>query len=147
MDIVLIALKGAIKLWLMLIVIVVPLTIIYEFLKVRQAQLEKRRHSVLGIGSGGFVPLVTGIIIGITYGAGVIIHSIRESNISKREAFLILLFLSICHAIIEDTLIFVVIGADGLILVVIRFFLAILFTWVVYRAGLLKKAHTQNQKS
>ena len=147
MDIVLIALKGAIKLWLMLIVIVVPLTIIYEFLKVRQAQLEKRRHSVLGIGSGGFVPLVTGIIIGITYGSGVIIHSIRESNISKREAFLILLFLSICHAIIEDTLIFVVIGAEGLILVAIRFFLAILFTWVVYRAGLLKKAHTQNQKS
>ncbi|HOT42393.1 MAG TPA: hypothetical protein PLA00_06895, partial [Syntrophorhabdaceae bacterium] len=79
------------------------------------------------------IPLLTGIIIGLTYGAGVIIHSIRSSNMDKKEAFLILLFLSICHAIIEDTLIFVVIGANGLILIVARFILAFAFTYIAYR--------------
>jgi len=58
----------------------------------------------------------------------------------KREAFLIMLFLSICHAIIEDTLIFVVIGANGIILVAIRFFLAFIFTYFAYRWLFFKKS-------
>jgi hypothetical protein len=83
------------------------------------------------------VPLITGIIIGLTYGAGIIIHSIKTSNVNKKEAFLILLFLSMCHAMIEDTLIFVVIGANGIILIVFRFILAILLTYFIYRSKLL----------
>jgi len=84
------------------------------------------------------VPLITGIIIGLTYGAGIIIHSIRTSNINKKEAFLILLFLSVCHAMIEDTLIFVVIGANGFILIAFRFALAIILTYLMYKSKLLK---------
>ncbi len=114
--------------------IILPLSIFYEFLKGRDSKLTKRRFAFLGISGSGFIPLVTGIIIGLTYGAGVIIHSIRTSNVGKKEAFLILLFLSICHAIIEDTLIFVVIGANGIILIAFRFALAIILTYIIYRS-------------
>ena len=44
-----------------------------------------------------------------------------------------MLYLSVCHAMIEDTLIFVVIGANGLILIMARFFLATALTYAVYR--------------
>jgi hypothetical protein len=71
-------------------------------------RLGQDRHPLAGISSKGLVPLVTGVVIGLTYEAGVIIHSVRSSDIGKREAFLILLYLSVCHAIVEDTLIFVV---------------------------------------
>ncbi|HOW56318.1 MAG TPA: hypothetical protein PLR60_16885 [Syntrophorhabdaceae bacterium] len=138
MDIILIALKDSLRLTLMLFIIVMPLTISYEYLKHRQKDIEKRHFSVFGISHSGLVPLITGIIIGLTYGAGIIIHSIRTSNVSKREAFLILLFLSICHAIIEDTLIFVVIGANTFILLAFRFALAIILTWLVYKSGVMK---------
>jgi len=133
MDILFVALKDSLVLTLKLFVIVLPLTISYEYLKHRQKIIEKRRFSFIGISHNGLVPLVTGIIIGLTYGAGIIIHSIRTSNISKKEAFLILLFLSVCHAIIEDTLIFVIIGANIFVLIGFRFALAIILTWLVWK--------------
>jgi hypothetical protein len=137
MEIILVALKDSLSLSVKLLCIILPLTISYEFLKHRQSMIEKKRFSFMGVTHNGLVPLVTGIIIGLTYGAGVIIHSIRTSSINKKEAFLILLFLSMCHAIIEDTLIFVVIGANGFVLIAFRFVLAIILTYLMYRSKLL----------
>jgi hypothetical protein len=139
MEIILSALKGALLLCAQLFLIIVPLTIIYEFLKTRTASLAAKERSMAGVSGNGLIPLVTGIIIGLTYGAGVIIHSIRSTDLQKGEAFLILLYLSVCHAIIEDTLIFVVIGGNGLILVGARFFLATVLTYAAYRAGLFQR--------
>jgi hypothetical protein len=139
MEIILGALKGALRLCAQLFLIIVPLTMFYEFLKTRQAALVGKERAVAGISGKGLIPLVTGIIIGITYGAGVIIHSIRSTNLKKGEAFLILLYLSVCHAMIEDTLIFVIIGGNGLILVGARFFLATVLTYAAYRADLFQR--------
>jgi hypothetical protein len=133
------ALKGAFLLCGQLFLIIVPLTIFYEFLKSRQAAIGGNRRSFAGISGNGLIPFLTGIVIGLTYGAGVIIHSIRSTDIGKREAFLILLYLSLCHAVIEDTLIFVVIGANGIVLLLARFFLATLSTYLVHRVGLGKR--------
>jgi len=133
------ALKGSFILCGQLFLIIVPLTIFYEFLKSRQAALGGNRRSFAGISGNGLIPLLTGIVIGLTYGAGVIIHSIRSTDIGKKEAFLILLYLSMCHAVIEDTLIFVVIGANGIILLLARFFLATLLTYLVHRTTLGKR--------
>ena len=138
MEIILTALKDSFSLILKLFIIILPLTISYEFLKHKQSQIEKIRFSILGITHNGLVPLITVIIIGLTYGAGIIIYSIRTSNINKREAFLILLFLSVCHAMIEDTLIFVVIGANGFVLIGFRFAFAIILTYLMYKSKLLK---------
>jgi len=144
METLLTSLKGALLLCAQLFLIIVPLTILYEFLKSKQAFLGRSRRSFSGISGNGLVPLLTGIVIGLTYGAGVIIHSMRSADIGKREAFLILLYLSICHAIIEDTLIFVVIGAKGLVLVSARFALATLLTYIVYRAGRPDAVNSRN---
>ncbi|MDD5009398.1 MAG: hypothetical protein PHU49_04680 [Syntrophorhabdaceae bacterium] len=138
METVLVALKDSLVLSGKLLCIILPLSIFHEFLKGRDSKLTKKRFAFLGISQNGFIPLVTGVIIGLTYGAGVIIHSIRTSNVGKKEAFLILLFLSICHAMIEDTLIFVVIGANGFILIAFRFVLAIILTYIIYRSRIFK---------
>jgi len=139
MEIILNALKGSFALTIKLLIIILPLTISYEFLKDRTFFSGTKPFRFMGITRPGLVPLVTGVIIGLTYGAGVIIHSIRAYNIGRREAFLILLFLSVCHAIFEDTLIFVVIGADGLVLVIARLILAFALTYLAYRARLFDK--------
>jgi hypothetical protein len=137
MEIILTALIDAFKLSAMLLCIILPLSVAYEFLKNRKPEINKRTFSVFGITHRGIIPLVAGIVIGLTYGAGVIIHSIRSTNMKKREAFLVLLFLSVCHAMIEDTLIFVVIGANGLVLIIARFLLAVILTYLMYRSKLL----------
>ena len=139
MDIILNALRDSLFLTVKLLAIILPLTISYEFLKERKLLSQGRPFSFLGFSRPGLVPLITGIIIGLTYGAGVIMHSIKEYDIRPREAFLILLFLSVCHALIEDTLIFVVIGANGLIIVAARLLLAFILTYVAYKVRLFEK--------
>ncbi len=146
MEALFVALKDSLVLTLQLLCIILPLTVSYEFLKHRTEAVRKRTFSLMGISQGGIVPLFTGIIIGLTYGAGIIIHSLRTAKVSKKEAFLILLFLSVCHAIIEDTLIFVVIGANGLVLVAFRFALAIVLTYLVYKGKLLGDETVQRRR-
>jgi hypothetical protein len=135
METVITSFKGVAYLCAQLFLIIVPLTILYEFLKSKQSKLGRDRYSFSGMSSKGLVPLITGIIIGLTYGAGVIIYSIRSTDIGKSEAFLVLLYLSVCHAIIEDTLIFVVIGANGFVIVATRVLLATILTYLAYKIG------------
>jgi hypothetical protein len=62
--------------------------------------------------------IVIGLILGITYGAGVLINEAK--NLSKKDILYIATFLSVCHSIIEDTLLFVIFGANMWIVILIR---------------------------
>ena len=66
--------------------------------------------------------LITGILIGITYGAGVLIKEAKY--MTKKQVISVCYFLMVAHAIIEDTLLFVFFGADVVLLVTIRLFFA-----------------------
>lgn len=78
-------------------------------------------------------PLLVGVIFGLSFGAGVIIQSSKEGEISYRDLFLISVFLVACHAVIEDTLIFVAIGANGYFLLGVRLISAIILTYIFSR--------------
>ena len=82
----------------------------------------------LGISGKGAFPLVIGLVLGLVYGAGMIIHYARRGQLSRRELLLILVFLSINHSVFEDTLLFVAIGANGFLILFIRFVAAIIIT-------------------
>lgn len=139
METLLVALKSSLILTVTLLCIILPLSIGYELLKERVSRMSGKNRSLLGVSVQGLLPLVTGVIIGLTYGAGIIVHSIQTSRVHRNEAFLILLFLSVCHAIIEDTLIFVVIGAKGLILVAFRLVLAIGLTYLLSKTTFFRR--------
>ena len=76
-------------------------------------------------------PLLAGLFLGIVFGSGVIISVARDRTLTKRDLTLVLVFLSICHSIIEDTLIFVALGANWLVLISCRFVLAALAVFAV----------------
>ena len=67
---------------------------------------------LLGMDKRTSVVAAVGILLGLAYGAGLIIDETRRSNIRKNEILATNIFLSINHALIEDTLIFVVVGAS-----------------------------------
>ncbi len=130
MEAVFLSLLGAGKLVLKLFLIVVPLVTLFEVL--RHVPLLRRVGAgfdplmrALGLSRGAAVPLFTGIFLGIAYGAGIIIQVARERNLGRRELFLLGLFLATCHAVVEDTLIFVVIGGNGWVMLGLRLALAI----------------------
>ncbi len=90
--------------------------------------------------------IIVGQLLGITYGAGILIREVDAGHLSKRDVFFIATFLMICHSIIEDTLLFVIFGANYWVIVgvrvvaafVISFFLLYLFTSVLPMQGLIR---------
>ncbi|MFV0498724.1 MAG: nucleoside recognition domain-containing protein [Bacilli bacterium] len=85
----------------------------------------------LGITKSANFPLIVGVLIGISYGAGAIITSYNQNDMTKKDVILVSVFLCICHALIEDTLLFARVGANILIIVFVRVFVAITCTIVV----------------
>jgi hypothetical protein len=81
---------------------------------------------IIGFKRDSIYPLIAGIIFGISYGGGILIGEARSGKVSVRQAFLIALFLGLCHAIFEDTLLFVSVGANGIVILVVRVSLAIM---------------------
>ncbi len=132
------ALFGAAKLALKLLLIVVPLVTLFEVL--RYFPVFRRIGAAvdplmrgMGLSREAAVPLFTGIFLGIAYGAGIIIRVAQEKRLPRRELFLMGLFLATCHAVVEDTLVFVVIGGNGWLMLGIRVVLAVALTGLLAR--------------
>ena len=75
--------------------------------------------------------IAVGVILGITYGAGILISEYEKGLLEKREVFFIGTYLMICHAIIEDTLLFVIFGANPWVIVTLRVVFATLFSYLI----------------
>jgi len=75
--------------------------------------------------------IVTGLILGITYGAGILIK--EKENLSKDDIFFVGTFLMICHSLIEDVALFVMFGANMWVLIFIRLFLAIILSYILLK--------------
>ncbi len=111
------ALSGAIF-SLKVAAILVPALILYELLAPlpifgRWGRALAPALARLGMSPPCTVPLAAGFFLGIIYGAGMIIPIAEEKRIGPGELHSLGLFLCTCHAVIEDTFLFAVIGARG----------------------------------
>jgi len=118
---------GAIQLAIKVILLITILIFIMEFIKTRKFIIQSQKNV-----SKGF-SISVGIILGITYGAGILIKEVQSGNIKKEDIFYIGTFLMICHAIIEDTLLFVIFGADFTMVVGIRTIAAIIISYILLK--------------
>lgn len=60
--------------------------------------------SPMGIGDEASTITVIGLVLGISYGGGMIIREAGEGKIPPRQILASVSFMSICHAVIEDTM-------------------------------------------
>lgn len=148
LPIVLDALQTALLGILQLAIIVIPLMIIIQILKDKQwlAVFSRWMAPVtraLGMKENTSTTLAAGLLIGLAYGAGVMIQAVEEDGVSKKDVTIAFIFLVACHAVVEDTLIFVPLGIPVLPLLLIRLGVAIILTLVVAmiwnRADLAKR--------
>lgn len=117
------SLLGALVLSIKIVLLISLLIFIMDFIKGRKF-IQNSAHNV-----SKHFSIFTGLLLGITYGAGILI---KESNsLSRYDLFYIATFLSICHAIIEDTLLFVIFGADFTMVVIIRTLWAFILSYLL----------------
>ncbi|MGB5867624.1 MAG: nucleoside recognition protein [Arcobacteraceae bacterium] len=123
---------NSIVLSIKIIILITVLIFIMDFIKTRKFVLESQKNV-----SKGF-SIVVGVILGITYGAGILIQEAKSGSISKSDLFYIGTFLMICHAIIEDTLLFVIFGADFTMVIAIRTIAAIIVAYLFLKIYTVK---------
>ena len=75
----------------------------------------------------------TGVLLGVVYGGALMIDEVRASNYSKRAVFTAMLLVSLMHALIEDTLVVLAIGANIWIVLIGRVPFALLFIFLFLR--------------
>ncbi|MEK3887905.1 nucleoside recognition domain-containing protein [Bacillus sp. FSL K6-3431] len=86
---------------------------------------------LLGMKENTSTTMAAGLFFGLAMGAGVMIQAVQEDGVSKKDVTLAFIFLVACHAVVEDTLIFIPLGIPVLPLLVIRLVTAILLTLLV----------------
>ncbi|HEY8418046.1 MAG TPA: nucleoside recognition domain-containing protein [Limnochordales bacterium] len=118
-------LKEAAMTVLTMAAIVIPLMVAVEFLREWRvfdrlsARLEPGAGR-LGLSGNAAFPLAAGAVLGLSYGSGLIIASAREGRLTRREAYVLTALLGPCHAIFEDTLLFVPLGVNPFLLLGVR---------------------------
>lgn len=131
--IVLLALQKAVLGVLQLACIVIPLMIIIQFMRDlgwlhTLSKWLSPFTRMLGMKENTSMTMVAGLTIGLAYGAGVMMKAVEEDGVSKKDLTLAFIFLVACHAVVEDTLVFIPLGIPVWPLLVIRLFSAILLT-------------------
>jgi len=136
---------------LQLALIVIPLMIVIQILKDYKWLTVFSRWMApvtrgLGMKENTSTTLAAGLLFGLAYGAGVMIQAVKEDGVSRKDTTIAFIFLVACHAVVEDTLIFMPLGIPVLPLLLIRLGVAIVLTLIVAfiwnRAEVVKRKDT-----
>lgn len=125
---------------LKLLAILAPLMIAYELAKAyglfdRPWNGLRPLLAGIGLSPGSLVPLLAGLFLGLFYGAGILISMSKEQGLGRQERLALAVFLVTCHAVVEDTAIFVLLGGSAMWMLGPRLILAIaLCAWLARRA-------------
>lgn len=129
MQVVLETSTGLMFLLMKIFFIVVPLMMVLEISREYRfvdslTRTVSRPARALGFERDSIYPLLAGVIFGLSYGGGVLIGESSAGRIIGKQRFYVALYLGLCHAVFEDTLIFVSLGANGIIVLSSRLILA-----------------------
>jgi hypothetical protein len=88
---------------------------------------------LLGLSSGAATCIVVGFTMGLLYGSGILIKESRAGTLSPRDVFCSITLIGLCHALIEDTLLMLLIGGHLSGLIGIRLAFSLAFSLFVTR--------------
>ncbi|MDO4581719.1 MAG: nucleoside recognition domain-containing protein [Bacillota bacterium] len=129
---------GCLKFLLKLAAIIFPLMIGIELLK-QYKLLEKLTHPLeplmrlIGLPADAAYPMFAGLVFGFFYGGGLIIDFAKQGILTHKQMVLTCVFLAICHSVLEDHALIIAIGGQGLMLLAVRFVIAVLVTMALSR--------------
>jgi hypothetical protein len=130
--------------------LLIPIMIVIEIFKDLQI-IDKMANAIkpvskfLTISEKSGVSLIFGIVFGLTIGAGAVIQSVKDYNIDKRSVFLVTMFLSMAHAIIEDTVLFGAAGANVIVILLARFIAAFCITLIMSKIVKTSAVESENK--
>ena len=92
-----------------------------------------------GMSSNALGPWMVGFFIGIAYGAGILFRMNKDQQLSHKDISLLTISMCLVHAFVEDTMFFVVVGANLWWIMGVRLLLLIIIMSIVSRGNIYKK--------
>ncbi len=96
---------------------------------------------VLGLSEKTTSITIIGITLGLTYGGGLLINEAKHGKLTSIDIFGALSLLAICHSLIEDTLLIMLLGADLSGILYARLIFSLLLVAIIIR--LARHANSQ----
>jgi spore maturation protein SpmB len=108
---------------------------ILDFIKVTQIFIKMFNPllRLLGIGPAAAPLTIIGMVMGLAYGGGLIIHEARSGRVENQDIFFAVSFMGLAHSVFEDTLLMVVLGAHLSGLLWMRLTYAVIFIFILVR--------------
>jgi len=133
-----------------MIFVIVPLLIAIECFK-DMGWLEKLSARFRGVTRFLRLPgeaalgLIVGLFVGMLFGSGVIMQITEEVKMTRTQINTLFVFIGLCHAVIEETILFTAVGANGVVILSGRMLTAMLFgfmyIWITGRNAGIKKEY------
>lgn len=130
--------------------VIIPLLIVIECFK-DMGWLEKisdRFRSVtrlLRLPGEAALGLMVGLFVGLMFGSGVIMQTTEEVKMTRTQLNTMFVFIGLCHAVIEETVLFTAIGANAAIVLIGRIltslFFGFMYLWIVSRTVEIKNRY------
>lgn len=86
---------------------------------------------IFGLPSGCSLLWLTGNVVGMAYGAAIMIDEVEEGRLTRSEANLVNHHLGVSHSLLEDTMLFVAMGISFWWICITRLILAIIAVWTM----------------
>lgn len=122
----------------MIFLVIFALIVLLRFL--RFIKLEQLLHRLLApplrllkIGPDAANVIVIGLVLGLSFGAGLLIRDVDKGVMSARDSYLALCFLGLAHSLIDDTLLVMLLGADIMVCLLARIVFSVLVISVLSR--------------
>jgi hypothetical protein len=127
---------GEIKNYVYIFLIITALIAVLDILKRLKILdlINKAFHPVLkwlGIDMEVIPITVVGLTMGLAYGGGLIISESKEANLKPRNIFYAMALLSLCHSLIEDSLLMISIGGHFSGVFIFRMLFAFIVIWIL----------------
>jgi len=89
---------------------------------------------LLGIGKQAATLSIVGITLGLSYGGGLLINESSKGHLSRQDVFATMSMLGLCHSMIDDTILMLLLGADVSAVIWARLIFSIAVIAILVRA-------------
>ncbi len=97
---------------------------------------------LIGVSRSAANITIIGLTLGLSFGAGLLVKDIESGSVDVRDAFLAVCFLGVCHSLIDDTILVLLLGAHLSGALWARVIFALVLMAVVSRLYTRKNPHT-----
>ena len=85
----------------------------------------------MGIGERASTIAIVGVVLGLSFGSGLLMKDVATGTIAKKDVFGVVCFINLFHSVVEDTAVVLLLGPSLIIILGVRLVISVLVTMLV----------------